>query len=838
MKKISSQSIPWNRYHSTLMLLVLFLGLHHSQIIAAENNISYGRNDAIFPNPERGFYFANEPPWTAPNPPGEAYALTDQQCLNARSLGYSMIQQWYCLWNYRTSDMISATGVEQPVLATIRSDFATARRNGIKLVITFSYAYAYGEYEGQSDTSAYWIMRHLDQLKPALRDNADVLAFMHNGFIGKWGEWHHSSNGNLDGDNWKPILDKILEVLPNDRMYAVRYSLFKQNFFNQTTPLTNETAYYSNNPNNVTRVGHSDMAFLANADDWATYHGDIEAVKNYVAQESLFSVSCGETTGSGPGAPTPALWEVPSTVLAEFNRMHFATFNVSGASDGGSVIRKWVDLGILPEINRRLGYRWRLVNGSFPEQAQAGSQLSFTLNIHNDGWSNAYNPRPVEVILRARSGGLTRAIRTAVDPRRWTPGVDSQVAINVAVPSDLTAGDYEIDLSFPDPNDALRNRPEYSVRLANNDSTTAGSAFSWRSEAGTNWLGHTVRITTSAPPEPNIGTGTGLTGTYFSDMNFANAMMTRTDTTVDFDWGTGLPASGVGADGFSVRWAGQVQAQFSETYSVTTLSDDGVRLWVNGQLLVNNWTDHGPTENTGTIALVAGLKYDLKMEFYENGGGAVAKLSWASPSTAKQIIPTTQLFPSTPGALPGGWTAQDIGSVALGGSTTHSNGTWTISGSGADIWNSADGFRFANQRVTGDVQVTAQVIGLTNTDVWAKAGVMFRESLAAGSRHASTFATSASGLAYQRRLATDGATSHTAGPSTPAPYWVRIERVGNIIISSTSPNGTTWTEIRRETIVMSAAIYVGLAVTSHNNGALCTATFTNVQVVGVAAAAN
>ena len=73
---------------------------------------------------------------------------------------------------------------------------------------------------------------------------------------------------------------------------------------------------------------------------------------------------------------------------------------------------------------------------------------------------------------------------------------------------------------------------------------------------------------------------------------------------------------------------------------------------------------------------------------------------------------------------------------------------------------------------------------------------------------------------------------------SPAPYWVRIERVGNVVISSASPNGTTWTEIRRETITMNAAVYVGLAVTSHNNESLCTATFTNVQVVGVAEAAN
>ena len=368
---------------------------------------------------------------------------------------------------------------------------------------------------------------------------------------------------------------------------------------------------------------------------------------------------------------------------------------------------------------------------------------------------------------------------------------------------------------------------------------TPGAAGSYAVTAkATDNLGAATVSTAQTVAIYAAGAGTGLAGTYFSDMNFADAVVTRTDATVDFDWGNGAPASGVGVDHFSVRWTGQVQAQVSEVYTFTTVSDDGVRLWVNGQQVINNWSDHAPTENSGSITLVAGQKYDLKMEFYENGGGAVAKLLWASSSTAQQIVPTTQLFPSIPGALPAGWSAQDIGSVSVAGSTTQDNGTWTVTGSGADIWGSADGCRFASQRVTGDVQVTAQVSGLTNTNEWAKAGVMIRESLTTGSRHASTFATATNGLAYQRRLTTNGASSHTAGPGSAAPYWVRIARLGNVLISSTSPNGTTWTEIRRETIAMSAAVYVGLAVTSHNNGVLCTGTFTNVQVVGVAAAAN
>src|SRR5262249_31378718 len=152
-----------------------------------------------------------------------------------------------------------------------------------------------------------------------------------------------------------------------------------------------------------------------------------------------------------------------------------------------------------------------------------------------------------------------------------------------------------------------------------------------------------------AKANPVVGSGTGLTGQYFADQTLSKLVMSRTDATANFDWGSGSPASSVPVDHFSARWTGKVQAQFSETYTFYTQSDDGVRLWVNSQLLIDNWTDHAPTENSATIALVAGQKYDIKMEYYENGGGAVAKLLWSSPSTAKQAIPTSQLYVASAG---------------------------------------------------------------------------------------------------------------------------------------------------------------------------------------------
>ena len=159
----------------------------------------------------------------------------------------------------------------------------------------------------------------------------------------------------------------------------------------------------------------------------------------------------------------------------------------------------------------------------------------------------------------------------------------------------------------------------------------------------TEWPGFTIADISDPPTDTT--TGTGLFGEYFDNKNLSSRKLSRTDTTVNFEWGSGSPDVLIGADTFSVRWSGWVHAPITGGYTFYTTSDDGVRLWVNNQLLINNWTDHGATENSGSITLTAGKKYDIKLEYYENGGAATIKLSWAPPGQAKQIIPQQRLYP-------------------------------------------------------------------------------------------------------------------------------------------------------------------------------------------------
>jgi glucose/arabinose dehydrogenase len=142
----------------------------------------------------------------------------------------------------------------------------------------------------------------------------------------------------------------------------------------------------------------------------------------------------------------------------------------------------------------------------------------------------------------------------------------------------------------------------------------------------------------------------GLRGYYFDNQDFSAFSFSRMDTTVDFGWGDGSPDPSMGPDQFTVRWLGQVQPRFSQTYTFYTSTDDGVRLWVNGQLVIDHWVNQATTEVSGTIALTANQWYDIKMEYFEDGGIAEAHLSWSSAGQAKQIVPSSRLRANDPAA--------------------------------------------------------------------------------------------------------------------------------------------------------------------------------------------
>jgi beta-glucosidase len=128
--------------------------------------------------------------------------------------------------------------------------------------------------------------------------------------------------------------------------------------------------------------------------------------------------------------------------------------------------------------------------------------------------------------------------------------------------------------------------------------------------------------------------GRGLKAEFFANKNLeGQPALTRTDESVNFDWGMSSPAPTVPADDFSARWTGKIVPAVSGKYRLGMVADDGARIFLDGKLIAEDWTDHAPTTITGEVTLEAGKAYDLKLEYYENKLGAVAKLVWQPPTT-------------------------------------------------------------------------------------------------------------------------------------------------------------------------------------------------------------
>lgn len=148
-----------------------------------------------------------------------------------------------------------------------------------------------------------------------------------------------------------------------------------------------------------------------------------------------------------------------------------------------------------------------------------------------------------------------------------------------------------------------------------------------------------------APAGSGTGGGTGLTATYYNDTAMTSQAMTRIDTAINFTWGAKSPGPLVNPSTFAVVWEGEIEAPFTETITFKSTTDDGVRLWVDGQLIIDNWNDQMVNSNYGSISMGAWTRVPIRMEYYQNKVYAEAQLEWSSPSMEEEIVPTSFLYP-------------------------------------------------------------------------------------------------------------------------------------------------------------------------------------------------
>ena len=185
----------------------------------------------------------------------------------------------------------------------------------------------------------------------------------------------------------------------------------------------------------------------------------------------------------------------------------------------------------------------------------------------------------------------------------------------------------------------------------------------------------------------------------------------------------------------------------------------------------------------------------------------------ATITNGEGLSTTSSVLVTVNTAAPAGWTDQDIGSPGVPGGFSYGDGNWSVEGGGADIWNSSDQFNYASTNLTGDSVLIAQVTGVTNTDPWSKAGVMFRSSNAANAQFVDMVVAPGEGVSMQWRD-TNGQPNYYQTTGITAPEWVKIDRVGNLFTCYYSSDGETWTSIGSVSMTMPTAVLGGLCVTA------------------------
>ena len=208
-------------------------------------------------------------------------------------------------------------------------------------------------------------------------------------------------------------------------------------------------------------------------------------------------------------------------------------------------------------------------------------------------------------------------------------------------------------------------------------------------------------------------------------------------------------------------------------------------------------------------------------------------------SAPSSVTITVAALPEPPPpSLDPAYATGDVGSVGLAGSATSSSGVFTVSGAGADIWGTADSFRFVYQQLSGDGEVVARVASMQNTNQYAKAGIMLRDSLAAGGAHVMLAMKPNGELELMSRAAANGITSWLAGVTPGVPVYIKLARVGGSVTGYYSKDGASWSKLGTGTATLPSAVYAGLIVCSHDTARLNTSTFDNVAVTRVPSVPN
>lgn len=460
--------------------LLLLTGIIALSLSTKAVNVTYTPdNTTIFKNPERGY--TEELSYKV----SVAHPNVVKNNLDNNWGGSNQMTLVMVLYNF---NKFKAADIPSEVLAGFDEDMQILRDCGVKCVLRFAYTESQSD---KTDATPEWVKRHLEQLKPHLAANADVIYVLEAGFIGSWGEWYYTTNyGNESqhmNSNRRKVIQYLFDNVPEDRFILFRYSMLKTEYFNDDTPLSAEEGFSGTMR---ARWGCHNDAFLNNWGNDGTYASDDDdddpAVRQFVATETLYVPNGGETNVESNSLAEKVYTKAPAE-MAEYH------WSFCGKSYATQVTSRWKSSGIYDTLNVHMGYRYNLLDAQFSDQAAPGGKANITIRIRNAGYAPIYNKRTAYVVLK--NGNKTYPIALKADPRRWLPnGYVSWINEQIDLPSDMSEGTYQLYLWLPDQYESIKNDARFAVRFANTNV--------WDANTGYNNLNASIVIDRNAPMNP------------------------------------------------------------------------------------------------------------------------------------------------------------------------------------------------------------------------------------------------------------------------------------------------------------------------------------------------
>ncbi len=446
--------------------------------------VTYTVDDTtVFPNPERGF--TDEISGKVSDSKNHLLVGNEDYFDRAGDRETQrLVVLLYNLYNYKTKALSTR------MLQGFDDDMQVLRNKGYKCVLRFAYSES-----DKRDATKERVVAHIAQLKPHLSSNADVIYALEAGFVGEWGEWYYSANfGNESQQlnaNRRAVLVSLLDACPADRFLLVRYPLIKMQYLGDEQALTSDSAF-SGSPR--ARIGHHNDAFLNDYGNDGTYGRDGDGpdddpvLRQYIAAETLYVPNGGETNVENSSLAQ----SVYANAESEMRTYHWS---FCGAEYAEEVTNLWRSSGIFEQLNRLMGYRFQLVNGTYPDAVPAGGAMPVSMTVRNTGFAPLYNARTAYIVLCSATDTFRLALQS--DPRRWLPN-NAETTINetLTLPSDIVPGTYHLYLHLPDAYASIADNPRFAIRLANTNC--------WDGTTGMNDLGAEMTVPSGEQAVPYV----------------------------------------------------------------------------------------------------------------------------------------------------------------------------------------------------------------------------------------------------------------------------------------------------------------------------------------------